>query len=382
MNSQCTLLYVVPAGGGSEENYVTKRATVNDDLATKDTAEQEYRFYSDWIYPPPGEAQPPKGDPVMMLGAIQVPRCLIVNWRLAKDAEDIDKQEEEEEIDDDGAPKKKISKQVRNQYFLLLERLDAPDWESPPPAAGLTHRQSIAGSIALARMHNSFDDPAIMKKLEWLPLTVFNLKKAADAQEDFGTKIELERSFVQQILTWGAFEATMKMVSGGLTQVCEKLAEPPLTFCHGDYRPENLRFTTKEKEPDLPTVATFDFGLSCRARHSYDVAYYLILCQPPHVRRSREMEQCHAYLKERLHKDPTDEEIGVLYEELKWGCLAILALVLMTRIAARAGGFYAETRETQSRMVRWVGTAVQDWGAWDVFYTDEEKAKMLAEQQQ
>merc|ERR1719245_1818146 len=87
------------------------------------------------------------------------------------------------------------------------------------------------------------------------------------------------------------------MLHHGLIEVCERLGEEPLTFCHGDFRTENLRFTTAH--PEDPDVATFDFGLSCRAQACYDLAYFIMLSQPPHARREREGELLFAYLAER-----------------------------------------------------------------------------------
>jgi len=364
MNSQCTLLYITPAGGGSEQNFVTKRATVNDDLATKDTAEQEYRFYAEFIFPPPGESQPAPGEAVLLEGAIRVPRCQIVNYR-SKPTVDAPEEEEEEEPEeiDEYSTVKKPTRQARNQYFLLLERFDAPDFDSPNPAAGLTREHSMAGVVALAKLHTAFARPERLAKLAWLPLTVFNIQMGVDqTQMDFTHSVEFERNFVKNEVTEGAYWAIQKMEME-LIKVCQALARPPLTFCHGDYRPENLRFGTKTTPPE---VATFDFGLSCRARGAYDLAYYIILSQPPYARRERETELIWRYLEALNGEPPSDWQMGEIFRELQLGSLAILALTLMTRLAARRAGFYKETRETQTRMLRWVSTAVQEWRSYEL----------------
>jgi len=261
------------------------------------------------------------------------------------------------------------AKQARNQYFLLMEMLGPPYWVYPNPAAGLSHEQAKAAVVALARMHNAFDKKEVMDKLQWLPLTIFNIGEG-DAgitqretmQEEFANKVSLERHFVQQTLPAGAYEAVERMTIGGLIEICEKLAEPPLTFCHGDFRTENIRFQNVDADPE---VATFDFGLSCKAIPAYDLAYFIMLSQPPHARRTREGELIYLYLIAR-GVDPSEQNMGKLFGEVKIGALGVLALTLTTRLAARNAGFYAETRETQRRMLRWVGQAVEDWSAFDV----------------
>mmetsp|Transcript_23883 Transcript_23883/g.68950 ORF Transcript_23883/g.68950 Transcript_23883/m.68950 type:complete len:1116 (+) Transcript_23883:1-3348(+) len=371
MNSQCTLVYITPNGGGSELGYVSKRATVNDDLATKDTAELEYRFYAEMIFPPPGQSQPPPGVPVMLADAIRVPRCQVVNYRVQKTAAEEEQEAEEE------AEGTKPKKSARSQYFLLMEMLGPPNWVYPNPAAGLSHEQAKAAARALGNMHNGFDKPGVMEKLSWLQLTVFNIgegdagiKQREEIHEEFSNKVNLERAFVQQALSAGAFEAVDRMCSGGLVEVCEKLAEPPLTFCHGDFRTENIRFQNVETNPE---VATFDFGLSCRATPGYDLSYFIMLSMPPHARRAREIELLSIYLAAR-GVEVTEKSMGELFEKVKLGSLGVLALTLTTRLAARKSGFYAETRETQRRMLRWVGQAVEDWAAYDVLREPTQKS--------
>merc|ERR1711908_149788 len=57
----------------------------------------------------------------------------------------------------------------------------------------------------------------------------------------------------------------------------ERLARPPLTLLHGDFRLENLRFSTCSPV----SVAAFDWQFVCRGRGAYDLAYFLALSRPP-----------------------------------------------------------------------------------------------------
>mmetsp|Transcript_46306 Transcript_46306/g.105091 ORF Transcript_46306/g.105091 Transcript_46306/m.105091 type:complete len:441 (-) Transcript_46306:107-1429(-) len=362
MNSQCTLVYTAPAGGGSEVGLVAKRATVKDDLATKDTAEQEYRFYAEMVYPPPGETQPPEGEPILLAGAVRVPRCHCVNFMAAGGKGDED--EEEEPVE--GA----LPMKGRNQYFLLLEMFSKPYWVSMNPANGITMPQAQSAARSLARLHRACETKEMMDKLSWLPLTIFDLErndlaeKVEDTQEnmlsDFKNMFELNTGVLRQLLPEKAFLTCERMARGGIDEVAANLAQPPLTFCHGDYRTENLRFGAWG---DVPEVGTFDFGLSCRCQAAYDMAYFVVLSQPPHIRRERDLGLAWAYLTEYHGEEPNEQVIYDFFWRIKVGSLGVLALTVMTRLAARNAGFYKETRETQTRLLRWICAAVEDWDA-------------------
>uniref|UniRef100_A0A7S4T5U3 Fibronectin type-III domain-containing protein n=1 Tax=Alexandrium monilatum TaxID=311494 RepID=A0A7S4T5U3_9DINO len=363
MNSQCTLVYTAPSGGGSEAGYVAKRATVKDDLATKDTAEQEYRFYAEMVYPPPGESQPPEGQPVMLAGAVRVPRCYCVNFMAAGSRGE----EEEEEEQEGGLPKK-----GRNQYFLLLEMFTKPYWLSMNPANGITMDQAMSAIVSLAKLHLACQTKEVMNKLSWLPLTIFDLEKGEREDDpnseeegmiaEFKNMFELNTGVMRQILPDYAFACVERMAHGGVDEVATTLATEPLTFCHGDYRTENLRFGAWGSPPE---VGTFDFGLSCRCKAAYDVAYFIVLSQPPHLRKERDYALVWRYLQVVTGGEPPEAQVHEFFHEVKMGILGVLSLTLMTRIAARNAGFYKETRETQTRLLRWVCIAVEDWTAMD-----------------
>mmetsp|Transcript_114051 Transcript_114051/g.362615 ORF Transcript_114051/g.362615 Transcript_114051/m.362615 type:complete len:182 (+) Transcript_114051:492-1037(+) len=162
-----------------------------------------------------------------------------------------------------------------------------------------------------------------------------------------------------------ASAAADKLAWGALYGVLERLAEPPLTLVHGDFRPENLRFapsaafaatSTAAAGPAVPRVAAFDWGLAHLGRGAWDLAYCIILSQPPEVRRQREAALVSTYL--RASGDSTEQK---LREELRFAALGILSLIIMTRAGAKS----YESKQMLGRMLVWVGEAIEDWQAID-----------------
>merc|ERR1711879_482064 len=90
------------------------------------------------------------------------------------------------------------------------------------------------------------------------------------------------------------------------------------------------------------------------------------MSQPPFARRERQMEVVFRYLSEFYGGPPSKQQMGDFFKEMQLSSLAILALVLMTRLASRRAGFYSETRETQTRMLRWTSAVVEEWKSYEL----------------
>jgi len=157
----------------------------------------------------------------------------------------------------------------------------------------------------------------------------------------------------------GAQATVEKMAEGGLGECFERLAQAPLCLNHGDYRPENMRFSAPGRPP---AVAVFDWGLVNVARGIADFAYFVMLSQAPEERRRRERDLLARYLEARGDGSKSMDEA---WEDLKSASIAILGMILMTRHGAKTG-FKQGTRNMLSRMMRWVGEAITDWRSIDV----------------
>lgn len=341
MASQCSLVWVTPAGGGKEECYVAKRAV---DMGDMGTPWKEYRFYTEVV------KKAPQGKPTLLEGDMQVPRCMVANWKHGRGG---------------GGDEKE-------HFLILMERLDKPDWGSWDVNAGISFEQAAEAVQALGRMHKAYQSEKMVEQLEWLGTTRFGSVDHLDGLQHFyGIQLNLHRGVISRFLPGKAMEAAESLgVSPHINFICQKMAEPPLTLCHGDYRPENLRFST----PGRPQkVAVFDWGLANVGRGFDDLCYFIMLCQPPERRKERDHELLRLYLEARGWS--TDAEaMAEASKDIKASALVILAMILMTRLQTQNAGFFQGTRDMLTRMLSWTGQAIEDWQAWDVlpFYQPTE----------
>jgi len=331
MASQCSLVWVTPAGGGAEECYVAKRAVEHGDLGT---AWKEYRFYTEVI------KKVPHGEKTVLEGDLQVPRCMVANWKAGGGGGD------------------------REHFVILMQRLDKPEWCGWNVSEGISYEQAVTAVEALGRFHAAYQSEKLLGPLDWLGTTRFGSLDHLDGlQHLYGIQLNLHRGVISRFLSQKAMEAAEGLgISPHINWVCQRMAEPPLTLCHGDYRPENLRFSA----PGRPqAVAAFDWGLANIGRGFDDLCYFIMLCQPPERRRERDHDLLRRYLEARGWS--TDEEaMEEAGKDMKASALGILAVILMTRLQTQNAGFFQGTRDMLTRMLSWTGQAIEDWNAIDV----------------
>lgn len=238
----------------------------------------------------------------------------------------------------------------REAFILIMERLDPPDYVAVDPEIGCTFEQARTALQTLGRMHRAF----LNRALDWLPYTVFDVRNADGIQQFFRGTLHMAQPLVE-MLPPGAQKTVQAMAEGGLGESFVRLSEAPVTLCHGDYRPENLRFSAPGKPP---AVGVFDWGLVNCAKGMADFGYFVMLSQPPEKRREWERDLMWAYLEAR-GEDP-QKSMNSEWENLKSASIAILGMILMTRNFTKEGS-KAQTRNMLCRMMRWVGEAIQDW---------------------
>jgi len=331
MASECSALHVKPADGSEEVSYIAKRGA-ND----WHSCSREYRFYTEVAR---HGVSPGASQPLHLGGALRVPCCFCANW---------------------GQKGQELA-----AFLLILERLDDPDWVPVDFEVGCTHTQACTAVVTLGKLHKFFEDPALQKLIEFLPITMLDIRHAGHFEIGFSHKLVAAKSLVQ-MLPPGAQATVERMARGGLGECIEQLAEPPYTLCHGDYRPENMRFSAPHMPP---AVAAFDWGLANRASGIMDFAYFLMLSMPPYERRAREHEMFALYLDARGQGQPDSKS----WHELKTAGIVILACMLMFRHDIRNSdkvGNNKGARNMGCRMLRWVGEAITDWRAIDVLPGD------------
>lgn len=234
-------------------------------------------------------------------------------------------------------------------FVLVLERLGGPEWSSADVEAGCTDAQALAAMEALGRFHAVFCENHRLLELPWLPLMPVHLEYGPMVQHYFATCFAGMRDNLHNLLSRSALAACENMC-GSYAATLERLAQPPLTLLHGDFRLENLRFSAASST----AVAAFDWQFVSRGRGAYDVAYFLGLSRPPAARRACEKDLVQAYLQAfGSHVNASEFE-----DDLRAGFLLVLASFIIGAATAKS-----TLQEMHWRSVRWLGEAVDDWNA-------------------
>jgi hypothetical protein len=158
-----------------------------------------------------------------------------------------------------------------DDFILLLEDLGA--FPQGNQVAGCSVRQAERAVEAAAALHARWWEPEPAPHA-WLPFTTVGLDRAGPVSGAFARAWSVVRD---------AFpERARSALDRGVEAYPELLAEVsrgPVTLCHGDYRLDNVFFDPTQDDE----VIAFDWQFACRARGTYDIAYFLALDLEPAV---------------------------------------------------------------------------------------------------
>lgn len=167
------------------------------------------------------------------------------------------------------------------EYVLLIE--DMAPARVGDNVAGCSLAEAELAIRNLARIHAAWWESPRLAGLDWLPVFYADPEQA---QTRFGE-------------SWGPFlERFGDMMPASMTEVGEKLksnvayvvssiGESPRTLIHGDFRLDNLFFSTDE---DGIALAAADWQTVSQSKGVFDVAYFLAWSLQPEQRRAKEME--------------------------------------------------------------------------------------------
>lgn len=172
------------------------------------------------------------------------------------------------------------------ECVLLLEDLEP--FIQGDQEHSCTPEQALATARALGRHHAAWWGSAEVEAAEWLPDTTVGLTRAARVAGAFARALET----AGPVLTPRLREARGRL-SEAYVPLLEAIAQPPRTLTHGDFRLDNLFFST---ESPLE-VAAIDWQFACRTRGAYDLAYFLGLDLEPSFRAAVEGPCIDAYLE-------------------------------------------------------------------------------------
>lgn len=103
-----------------------------------------------------------------------------------------------------------------------------------------------------------------------------------------------------------------------LPKLLDRLAQPPRTISHGDYRLDNLFFATPEGGEPLAVVDWQIISLGCGL---FDVAYFMAGAVSPADRRAMEMDLLHIYHHTLIERGVTDYDFDRCFLDYRTAAL-------------------------------------------------------------
>lgn len=173
-------------------------------------------------------------------------------------------------------------------FILLMEDL-APACVGDQ-VVGCSKAQSRLAIRELAKFHAAWWESPRLADLDWVWTFNHPVRSAA--------------AVVGYTNSWGPFKQIWaKQVPAALLELGEKfpasipklldrLAAPPVTISHGDYRIDNLFFATPEGGDPLAVV---DWQVMSFGNGLFDLAYFMSSAMPPADRRATEMDLLRMY---------------------------------------------------------------------------------------
>lgn len=173
----------------------------------------------------------------------------------------------------------------KRRYVLLLEDL-AP--RTPGDQVAIPPEPQLRSAVeTAARLHAGFWGDDTIASLGWLPPLSESPRVARILFES--ARPILERDHGDTVPA--ALLTLAERVVGRSAYLSEKLATPPWTLLHGDFRLDNLFFDPEGSEP--PIVA--DWQIPTRGRGPYDLAYLLCGSLGPETSADQEMAWVREY---------------------------------------------------------------------------------------
>lgn len=208
---------------------------------------------------------------------------------------------------------------AEDNYVLLLEDL-APR-EQGDQLAGCGIERAVQVVDAAAVLHGRWWDHSALAKHQWLPLTTVGLDHAR------GVQGAMRRGW-QRAMTDGLLPTSLvrhgDAVIRAYPSLLERIAQPPLTVVHGDYRLDNLFFNGGD-DP----VHVIDWQFCCRARGIYDIGYFIGLSLAPEARAEQEQYLLNRYVQGLQDGDVSDYDLAACRDDYRVSLILGLAVFLI-----------------------------------------------------
>ena len=172
------------------------------------------------------------------------------------------------------------------RYVLLLEDLSPA--QVGDDVAGCSYEDAGLAIRSLAEFHASMWAEPSLLTMDWLAPSG---NEGARHQELYQQRWEI---FIQRLgdRLPSTFLTLGKIFADHVAFVRDRMSEPPLTMVHGDFRLDNLFFSTDDGRRSF---AVADWQIVSRGRGVADVSMFLVSCFAPEFRRAVEFDILRTY---------------------------------------------------------------------------------------
>jgi hypothetical protein len=238
------------------------------------------------------------------------------------------------------------------EYVLLLEDLHA--WRQGDQLAGCTVDDARVAIEAAARLHARWWDAAPPAS-DVLPDTTIGRDRATRVQG------ALERVAARATEHHGlpkSMTVELPRLVAGYIQLLDRMATPPVTVVHGDFRLDNLFFAAATTD-DAVEVAAIDW----RCRGTYDIGYFIGLDLAPALRRTHEHDLLAGYVAGLHAHGVTGYEATDAWEDYRHALLLAFAVFLIGASGEQLNERMARVHEVGLTRL---ATAIEETGAFAV----------------
>jgi len=167
----------------------------------------------------------------------------------------------------------KVSAKSKRRYLLVIEDIDDARPPSQVDGGSLEDVSAALEILAAFHAHNWMDEDVLASSRLYWPID----------QTPKIWQASYSRNREQFVRQFGRVVGDDKMdkldeVQADIAGLTRRLAAPPWTLSHGDYRLDNILYRQDG------TIVVVDYQLVCRARPGWDVAYFVTTALTPNLR--------------------------------------------------------------------------------------------------
>lgn len=242
-----------------------------------------------------------------------------------------------------------------DDFVLLME--DLGDRRLGDQLQGCSAQDAFAAIRQIASFHAKWWDNSKLRTIDWVPVAESDISKGGLALCPVAWP-----SFLQRI---GAslpddFREIGEQLSGQIGDLLDRFRDRPRTFCHGDYRLDNLFFGLR---PEHAPITVVDWQIAIQCIGTFDVGYFVSQSLPPALRREIELELLRTYHDRLVELGVTNYSFGDCIEDYRFTLMFCLCYPII------AGGLGDPNNQRGVALVQAMTercvSAIRDWKAFE-----------------